>query len=76
MGWKLPEQYILYVENQLAKKTYVSGKLRIDQRLGLQAIAEVIDPTGIIARYLNEYFTPGTKVTLSESKVKEVARAV
>jgi hypothetical protein len=75
MGWKLPEQYILYVENQLAKKTHVSGALRIDQRPGLQAIAEVIDPTGIIARYLNEYFTPGTKVTLNESEVKEAARA-
>lgn len=43
MGWKLDEQWILYIENQLAKKTHVSGSLRIDQRPGLQALTEVIE---------------------------------
>ncbi len=42
LGWKLDEQRILYVENQLAKKTQVSGSLRIDQRPGLEALTEVI----------------------------------
>jgi len=42
LGWKLAEQRILYVENQLAKKTQVSGSLRIDQRPGLEALTEVI----------------------------------
>jgi hypothetical protein len=42
MGWTRDEQRILYVENQLAKKTHVSGALRIDQRVGLQALTEVI----------------------------------
>ena len=43
MGWTKDEQWILYVENQLAKKTQVSGSLRIDQRPGLQALTEVIE---------------------------------
>jgi DNA invertase Pin-like site-specific DNA recombinase len=42
LGWTLDEQRILYVENQLAKKTQVSGSLRIDQRPGLQALTDVI----------------------------------
>jgi DNA invertase Pin-like site-specific DNA recombinase len=42
LGWTRDEQWILYVENQLAKKTQVSGSLRIDQRPGLQALTEVI----------------------------------
>jgi DNA invertase Pin-like site-specific DNA recombinase len=42
LGWVHDEQWILYVENQLAKKTQVSGSLRIDQRPGLQALTEVI----------------------------------
>jgi Resolvase, N terminal domain/Recombinase len=42
LGWTRDEQWILYVENQLAKKTHVSGSLRIDQRPGLQALTEVI----------------------------------
>lgn len=43
LGWTHDEQWILYVENQLAKKTQVSGSLRIDQRPGLQALTEVIE---------------------------------
>jgi DNA invertase Pin-like site-specific DNA recombinase len=43
LGWTKDEQWILYVENQLAKKTQVSGSLRIDQRPGLQALTEVIE---------------------------------
>jgi Resolvase, N terminal domain/Recombinase len=43
LGWISDEQRILYVENQLAKKTHVSGSLRIDQRKGLQALTEVIE---------------------------------
>lgn len=43
MGWSNDEQWILYVENQLAKKYQVSGSLRIDQRPGLQALTEVIE---------------------------------
>ncbi len=43
MGWTHDEQWILYVENQLAKKTQVSGSLRIDQRPGLQALTDVIE---------------------------------
>jgi DNA invertase Pin-like site-specific DNA recombinase len=43
LGWTRDEQRILYIENQLARKTQVSGSLRIDQRPGLQAIAEVIE---------------------------------
>jgi DNA invertase Pin-like site-specific DNA recombinase len=42
LGWIRDEQRILYVENQLAKKTQVSGSLRIDQRPGLAALTEVI----------------------------------
>jgi DNA invertase Pin-like site-specific DNA recombinase len=42
LGWMHNEQWILYVENQLAKKTQVSGSLRIDQRPGLQALTDVI----------------------------------
>jgi DNA invertase Pin-like site-specific DNA recombinase len=43
LGWIKDEQWVLYVENQLAKKTKVSGSLRIDQRPGLQALTEVIE---------------------------------
>ena len=43
LGWIRDDQYILYVENQLAKKTQISGSLRIDQRPGLQALTEVIE---------------------------------
>ncbi|HEX6478729.1 MAG TPA: recombinase family protein [Ktedonobacteraceae bacterium] len=43
LGWWSDELRILYVENQLAKKTHVSGSLRIDQRPGLQALTEVIE---------------------------------
>src|SRR5262249_2773435 len=42
LGWVRDEQRILYIENQLAKKTQISGALRIDQRPGLQALTEVI----------------------------------
>ena len=42
LGWADDEQWVLYVENQLAKKTQVSGSLRIDQRPGLQALTDVI----------------------------------
>jgi DNA invertase Pin-like site-specific DNA recombinase len=43
LGWTRDEQWILYVENNLAKKTQVSGSLRIDQRPGLQALTDVIE---------------------------------
>jgi len=43
LGWLRDDQYILYVENQLAKKTQISGSLRIDQRPGLQSLTEVIE---------------------------------
>jgi hypothetical protein len=43
LGWVRDEQRILYIENQLAKKTQVSGALRIDQRPGLAALTEVIE---------------------------------
>jgi DNA invertase Pin-like site-specific DNA recombinase len=43
LGWIRDDQYILYVENQLAKKTQISGSLRIDQRPGLKALTEVIE---------------------------------
>ena len=42
LGWIRDDQRILYVENQLAKKTHVSGSSKIDQRPGLQALTEVI----------------------------------
>jgi hypothetical protein len=42
LGWERDEQWILYCENQLSKKLRVSGSLRIDQRVGLSWIAEVI----------------------------------
>jgi len=43
LGWTRNEQWILYVENNLAKRTQVSGSLRIDQRPGLQALTDVIE---------------------------------
>jgi len=43
LGWIRDDQYILYVENQLGKKTQISGSLRIDQRPGLKALTEVIE---------------------------------
>jgi DNA invertase Pin-like site-specific DNA recombinase len=42
LGWT-QEKWILYVENQLSKKTQVSGSLRINQRTGLRALTEVIE---------------------------------
>ncbi len=43
LGWVRDDQIILFVENQLAKKTQVSGSLRIDKRRGLQALVELIE---------------------------------
>ena len=43
LGWTCAERRILFVENQLAKKTHVSGSLRVDQRPGLKALWEVIE---------------------------------
>ncbi len=43
LGWIRDEQRILYVENQLSKRLRVSGSLRVDQRVGLKALTEVIE---------------------------------
>src|SRR5260370_17512094 len=71
LGWTDDERKRLFVENNLIKKLRVSGSLRIDQRPGLKAITELIDPTGIIMQFLN----PENTDKLPLEQVKKLARA-